>query len=140
MGKPLTKKRKQELEKLETEDTKYCIGCKKVKPLFEFAVNSTGRKFAQSYCSECKRESQLQRLFGITSKDYSKLLEKQNGKCKICRTKTPKGRGRFHVDHCHVTDKIRGLLCSKCNHGLGQFNDNIKTLASAIQYLINSRK
>ena len=63
------------------------------------------------------------------------MLEAQNGRCKICGTDTPMGTGAFHVDHCHMTNKVRGLLCHKCNVGLGHFNDNISLLSTAILYL-----
>jgi len=63
------------------------------------------------------------------------MLEAQNGRCKICGTDAPNGMGTFHVDHCHITSKVRGLLCHKCNVGLGHFNDNISILSAAILYL-----
>lgn len=128
---------------LEDEDTKYCPDCKEVKPLFEFGVSFNGRKSSQSFCIECekkrKREDHIFQTYGISLKDYDKMLEKQGGKCKICGTKTPRGYGRFHVDHCHTTNKIRGLLCHYCNTLLGNCKDDIKILASAIQYLTDSR-
>lgn len=130
-----SKKRLKELERLETEDTKFCAGCKKILPLFEFNINSNGRKFAQAICIKCTNEKDMLRNRGITLKQYDKLLEKQNNKCKICGTKIPGGRGRFHIDHNHSTGKIRGLLCMNCNRMLGHAKDNIEVLAKAIIYL-----
>jgi len=64
------------------------------------------------------------------------LLEKQNNSCAICGYKDDGNKKFFpFVDHCHVTDKIRGLLCINCNQALGKFKDNIKFLANAIKYL-----
>lgn len=143
MGK-LSKKQYKELEELESEDTKLCSDCKKIKPLYEFGIHANKRKFAQAICLRCGRqrskENSIFRNFGITLEQYDKILEKQSGGCKICGTKTPRGKGRFSVDHDHLTGKIRGLLCNNCNHVLGNAKDNIKILAAAIQYLIDSRK
>jgi len=140
----ISKKRRKELEQLETKDSKYCTKCKIVKPLSEFNVNSCGYKSTDTYCIECakkrSKENHLLRSYGITLKDYDKLLEKQGGRCKICGTETPGGMGRFHVDHNHQTGEIRGLLCYHCNTLLSNAKDDIKILTSAIQYLINSRK
>ncbi len=136
----LTNKRLKELRKLESEDTKYCPTCKKVKSLVDFAVCSTGRKLASTYCRKCAKEVNILRAHGITLKDYDKMLRRQGGGCQICRTKIPGGKGRFHVDHNHATGEIRGLLCVNCNHGLGHFKDDIEILAAAIKYLIASRR
>ena len=80
-----------------------------------------------------KEEQRLKSKYGITSKEKNVLLQKQNNKCKICLVEfsnvTP------NVDHCHTTNKIRGLLCRACNTGLGQFKDNTKLLTKAINYL-----
>ncbi len=139
-----SKERLKEMEQLETEDTKYCIRCKKIKSLVDFHFNPVARKFAQSFCIKCDRKRANERSIfashGITLKQYDKMLEKQFGKCKICKTEVPGGPGRFHIDHDHSTGKIRGLLCSNCNLFLGNAKDNIEILASAIQYLTDSRK
>lgn len=56
------------------------------------------------------------------------------GKCKICEKELHE---EIHIDHNHTTGKVRGILCGKCNKGLGQFNDNIEFLTNAINYLKN---
>lgn len=132
----LTKQRKQELNRIETKDTKQCYLCREIKPLFEFAICSNGRKFSNSYCLECEKEKNILRRSNITLKEYDKLLEKQNGKCAICGTETPGGPGRFHIDHDHPTGEIRGLLCNNCNRALGLFKDNPEILMVAAQYLM----
>lgn len=83
------------------------------------------------------RNNALNCNYGITLKDYNLLLEKQNHKCAICESDNAGGRGVFHVDHDHETGKIRGLLCHKCNTGIGLLDDNIKILSKAINYLQN---
>ena len=140
MGRWTSKK----LKEAETMDTKYCPRCKKIKCLVDFHFCKTGTKFAQGTCIKCsskdRKENGMFHKFGITLKQYNKILEKQNSGCKICGTKIPGGQGRFHIDHDHSTGKIRGLLCHLCNTGLGQFKDDIEILAAAIRYLIESRK
>lgn len=80
--------------------------------------------------------SWLRRNYGMTLEEYDALLVKQNGVCAICKGGT-RGRGRFHVDHCHVTNVVRGLLCAKCNLLLGHADDSTRLLRSAIFYLID---
>lgn len=140
-----SKARLKELEALETKDTKYCAGCRKIKSLYEFAFSKHARKFASTYCLNCKseksKENRIFRTFGLSLREYDVMLAKQNGRCKICgNTKMVKNQGRFHIDHDHKTHKIRGILCQQCNALLGFAKDDIKILASAIQYLIDSRK
>ncbi len=80
--------------------------------------------------------------YGLTKSDFDKILMEQNGVCGICGEKeTRVFQGKIlplHVDHCHKTNKIRGLLCNKCNNGIGRFNDNIDVMASAVSYLRQS--
>lgn len=83
--------------------------------------------------------NQLMAKRGISYEQYKELEAKQSGVCAICKQpETEKQYGKtmpLSVDHCHKSGKIRGLLCSKHNRGLGQFNDNILFLESAIAYL-----
>lgn len=79
----------------------------------------------QSYAGVVKRK------YGITSKDIDRMLIEQLGLCLICENPTKK----FHVDHCHKTGKVRGLLCGGCNIGLGSFRDDVPRLKRAAAYL-----
>ena len=86
--------------------------------------------------------SRRKRAYGLLPEDYDDMLKKQNNKCKICLVDFndealtfTDGRCIASVDHCHTTNKVRGLLCSLCNRGLGHFKDNIKLLTQAINYL-----
>jgi len=79
------------------------------------------------------RRQNLKRKFRITLEQYDKILKEQEGICIIC--KVPPNGANLAVDHDHNTGKIRGLLCNKCNNGLGCFNDNIFKLKAAINYL-----
>ena len=67
---------------------------------------------------------------------YESMLLSQKGLCALCETSDPKGpTSKFVVDHCHITGKIRGLLCNHCNTGLGKLGDSIESLNKAIRYL-----
>jgi hypothetical protein len=130
--------------------TKACSQCKIEKPLTEFFSNKSRKDGKHHQCAICHRirtkkwqqlnpdkvkNNVLKYQYGITLEKYLEILEAQNGRCKICGTDIPGGKGSFHVDHCHDSGKVRGLLCHYCNVGIGNFKDNISTLASAILYL-----
>lgn len=71
------------------------------------------------------------RLKGITKEIYDAMCLQQQGKCKICL----RPHDNLHIDHCHKTNKVRGLLCGNCNRGLGIFKDSPRTLMRAAAYL-----
>lgn len=71
---------------------------------------------------------------GWTTDRYIEVHNLQKGKCAICGEKNSDGK-RLYADHCHNTGKSRGLLCIKCNMGLGAFNDNLTLFHNAISYL-----
>lgn len=85
-----------------------------------------------------QRRSHLRRKFGITVEQFDAALAAQGGRCAICDTDNP-GTRTWHVDHCHETKRVRGLLCKSCNHGLGLFRDNPGTLLAAERYLQSHR-
>lgn len=82
-----------------------------------------------------RRWSNIKAKFGLSKEQYLTLLAKQDGRCAICSTDSPLGWGVFVVDHCHSSGKVRGLLCSNCNTGLGLFKDSVEALTKAITYL-----
>jgi hypothetical protein len=79
--------------------------------------------------------------FGISEDVYLDMWSSQEGLCKICNQGESSKNGNtgmlksLCVDHCHKTGRIRGLLCHKCNLGIGHLNDSIEILKSAIKYL-----
>lgn len=83
-------------------------------------------------------EKQLRKDYGIGVEYYQEMVVKQNYVCAICFTSNPKKR--LSVDHCHTSGLIRGLLCQKCNVGLGYFKDNINLLNNAAKYLSKNSK
>lgn len=83
------------------------------------------------------------RRYGMSGDDYDALVALQGGLCAICRRKPKRSRKkrkrRLGVDHCHSTNKVRGLLCGNCNTTLGQCDDDTERLLAAIAYLVASR-
>jgi recombination endonuclease VII len=78
------------------------------------------------------RDKYMKQRYGISRADYDALFERQGGACAICRRRS---KERLCVDHCHVTGMIRGLLCRKCNFGLGSLCDDQRALVAALAYL-----
>ena len=74
--------------------------------------------------------------FNISLDEYKEMFIKQDGKCAICSTIVPGHKKiNFAVDHCHKTNKVRGLLCFRCNLGIGYFKDDVYLLNNCIEYL-----
>jgi hypothetical protein len=139
---------------------KECKYCKETKAVSEFPKGKGYKDGIRPYCIPCRqdyerksfhknkhkrpydyladKDRKLQKAFGISYQEYLKMLEAQQGACAICGTTDTGKRKAFAVDHCHDTGKIRGLLCSNCNTGIGNLRDNIKLLERAIEYLRNS--
>lgn len=89
----------------------------------------------QSERSEKYRKSEnlrkhLRRSYRLTVREYKKLIEKSGGKCEICGAEK-----NLCVDHDHSDGRIRGVLCRKCNIGIGYFDDSIARMSKAIKYL-----
>lgn len=85
---------------------------------------------------ELQRGWNLKQNYGLTLAGYAELMAKQSGRCAICKTTDPgSGHKYLCVDHDHVTGVIRGLLCFKCNIGIGKLGDNAAGVAKALAYL-----
>jgi hypothetical protein len=133
-----------------------CSKCRQAKGVSEFPVNSYERDTLRSHCQDCVNEAQVIRRrrpaqllnvrkvhlrdrFGITLEHYDSLLASQNDVCAICNgPETAKRNGvirRLSVDHNHSTGAVRGLLCQKCNSGIGYFRESAELLKAAITYL-----
>ena len=135
-------------------EQKKCTKCQNVKSLENFAVRKRRKSGFASWCSECLNEWRrkdkiktknkyqdyefargLKRFYGLTVHQYESMLLKQNGCCDCCGIHESKFKRRLHVDHDHETGKIRALLCTECNPGLGYFKHSIERLELAVQYL-----
>jgi hypothetical protein len=80
---------------------------------------------------EKERDSNLRR-YGLNAGRYDAMCAAQNGQCAICGQSSDKN---LHVDHCHTTGAVRGLLCGKCNTAIGQFDEDPQRMYAAIAYL-----
>lgn len=80
-----------------------------------------------------QKDSYLKSKYGITIEDYYQMVDNQNSKCLICKNEYP-----LYVDHNHTTHKVRGLLCSDCNSGIGLLKEDENILLSAIKYIKES--
>ncbi len=78
-----------------------------------------------------RRNEYLWSQYKMTSEEFDRRLTAQNGRCAICREEMPDP----HVDHCHTTGRVRGLLCRYCNLALGFFRDDPERLSRAVKYL-----
>ncbi len=77
-------------------------------------------------------------MYGISLEEYHELSQQQNGVCAICGGLPRSRNRRLCIDHCHLTGKVRGLLCHKCNSTLGFMKDSPSLLQAAIDYLNRS--
>lgn len=85
------------------------------------------------------RDSKLKRSYGISTEDYERMLSAQSGVCAICRmpdeTKHKNWNGRLQVDHCHLTNRVRGLLCGRCNLMIGRIKESVEIATRMVEYL-----
>lgn len=138
-----------------------CSVCKQELPTTEFYVhNGNGASRFMPACKTCSKEATKQRAsrvvfqfknytwseaalravrhkYNITNEQFFSLVKASNGVCPVCNA-TFKSTKSMHVDHCHVTGKVRGLVCGLCNRLLGHAHDDITTLQNAIRYLENT--
>jgi hypothetical protein len=85
-----------------------------------------------------KEDNKMRKQYGISKKQFTELLEFQGGGCAICAKPIEKLRRRMNIDHDHKTGKVRGILCSGCNTGLGHLGDTVDGLKKALYYLENT--
>lgn len=138
-----------------TSEGRLCGCCRERKPDTAFGKSRVARDGISYTCKECtnlkgwaawseknpeerykiNRRSSLKHNYGMSEEDFNNMLSGQDGKCEICKTPLTLERRQTCVDHCHKSGKVRGLLCVRCNSGLGQFVENISSLKAAIAYL-----
>ena len=128
--------------------TKECSLCKEKKVHTEFPTNKNGSHGLHSQCKTCRNNVakyrysngdsyaiRLQKLYGLSVVEYEQLYAEANGCCQVCGISEEENNKRLAVDHDHVTGKVRGLLCGKCNTALGQLDDNLDKISALYSYL-----
>lgn len=130
---------------------KFCTKCNDVKPVKEFSgFDKRGGTNCNPFCTKCRRSyinlryksdidkshyRSIKRNYGITNLEYDLLVSHKNNSCYICGKPKEDNGYKLSVDHCHKTNKIRGLTCGACNSMLGYAKDNKEILQNAIKYL-----
>lgn len=134
---------------------KTCKTCKKNKrnTSFYIAYRYNDKPIYMTECKKCsiktstkwgknnpasRKSSIIKHVYGIDLEAYNQILARQGGRCAICDATENPPRKHFDIDHRHSDSKVRGLLCHKCNIGLGAFRDNTVFLSNAISYLEDS--
>lgn len=132
---------------------KVCTKCKEPKSLDKFSKGKGFKDGIYSICKRCRNDLRnskgprnvnklqakawvLKSNYNLTLAQFNELRIKQDYRCAICGLHESDNRqGTLHVDHCHDTGKVRGLLCLQCNRGIGMLRDNAKLCTKAAEYL-----
>jgi hypothetical protein len=113
---------------------KLCRVCDEIKPHSDWHRNASASDGLSTRCKACRavqgRQGHLKRQYGITEAERDELIASQGGVCCICLAALP-----VHVDHCHETGRVRGVLCFSCNAALGQFKDRPDVIRRAATYV-----
>lgn len=101
------------------------------------------RRYVQSgKARQAIRRNEMRRKYGLTPEQVDAMKESRRYQCDICAAECPnanRGPGQLHIDHCHRTGVVRGMLCGPCNKALGLFKDDTARMRVAIAYLEASR-
>jgi hypothetical protein len=135
--------------------SKICHLCKESKLFTDFNKSSKSKDGLQHYCRACSNKNRkewdladpertrgkyLRETYGIKLSDYNDMLEAQGHKCAICGQDETRFKKKLVIDHDHATGEVRQLLCNMCNHGIGNFKDDIDLMANAIKYILKHSK
>ena len=132
---------------------KQCKICGETKPTEDFVLDRMCVGGRKGYCRPCRNQRKRKRyhtdpvfkkkerdkhkcsMYDINMKELHALRERCDNSCMICGVADDEYALGLHIDHCHDTGVVRGLLCSPCNVGLGQFKDSKDLLSVAMSYL-----
>lgn len=138
--------------------SKLCPECGSEKPIDDFGLDRYKPDGRRGYCKPCEvvrgrayavrnpervrrnaRASRLRTKYGLTPEDFDALLAAQGHRCAICSADEAAVSGRWVVDHCHKTGRVRGILCNRCNRGIGRLGDDPFRIRVAAAYLAQHR-
>jgi hypothetical protein len=139
---------------IDKSETRECKTCKQTLPMTNFPYDhpdheSGELRHRRHICQKCisaskppltpaqkakKRNRDLMAQYCITLEQYDAMFKAQDGRCATCNVDIS-GKQCAHVDHCHTTERVRGILCPNCNRALGMVGDNPAILQALIEYL-----
>lgn len=113
---------------------KVCRRCKRLLPCRMFARSPHSPDYLQLCCRDCDSKCKRKRKYGLTDEMLSSILSV--GTCQMpgCGKKLEKRRST-HIDHCHTSGKVRGVLCQRCNTVLGHIEKNLHLIQSMLDYI-----
>lgn len=133
-----------EVRHRDSQGRKWCTECAGWWPEDHYSVVRHNKDGLNTRCRECIARYKHAARYNLTPEEFDALRERQGNRCGICECPQPSGRGGWHIDHDHSCcpqgygacgNCVRGLLCSSCNHLLGNAKDSARTLERAVQYL-----
>jgi hypothetical protein len=137
--------RADEALRLRQQPERCCTKCRNILPVADFVKDGEQRTARCKTCQRAFRKTRagfwiklrhrLRKQFGITVDDYMTLWNLQGGRCAVCFERLELHDKDTHLDHCHSSGQIRGLLCRRCNHAAGFANDSPSTLRRLAAYL-----
>jgi Recombination endonuclease VII len=131
------------------ETTRWCSKCSRHLPFEAFNRAARSKDGLHSHCRECHSQankrlystrartfavSHIQRTYGLSPEEFAAMVAAQGNRCAICDRDMGAGMSR-HIDHCHATGRLRGLLCTRCNGALGMAGDSPERLRAMADYI-----
>jgi hypothetical protein len=122
---------------------KKCSSCLKEKTIANFNADNASVDGFFSWCVDCIWGNAILSTYGVSVDQYEKMASKQGNRCGACGDEYHeaqlRGRGRWCIDHCHATGKVRGLLCDPCNKIIGMALENPERLRGQADYIERHR-
>lgn len=141
------------IEYINGRPAKVCTTCGELKLLSDFYQNEHNWMGILPDCKRCttkhnykntslnarfrRARSRIVKVKNLSLTEYQELVDSQNGVCAICKMKDK--HMALHIDHDHNTNEIRGLLCKRCNSGIGMFRESLNIIKEAVNYLENNK-